>query len=109
MRWEFRNTSCLLSLNLSENAVVVFLAIQSTLTRLESLTLEEFDYSEEHAQQLLYLTSLKTLQVQYQSALPVSPPFLVFILCRPKKQDTLLKRIVNVTAILNSSRSQMEH
>ena len=65
MRWEFRSTSRLCSLYVSGYNVPLFLAMKPTLTSLEILTLERFGYSHEHAQQLLYLTSLKTLQVQY--------------------------------------------
>ena len=65
MQWELRSTSHLLSLHLSEYNVAIFLAVQPDLSRLESLTLERFGYSIMHTQQLLYLTSLKTLQVQH--------------------------------------------
>ena len=74
MRWEFRRTSCLLSLDLHGHYVAIFLAIKPELTRLESLTLARFACSEEHIRQLLYLTSLKTLQVRYFLTCPARFP-----------------------------------
>ena len=63
MRWELRSTSCLLSLDLGEHYVATLLVIKPELTRLKNLTLAQFAYSNEHIQQLLYLTSLRALQV----------------------------------------------
>ena len=63
MRWDLRDALRLLSLYLSGYSVSVFPAIKPKLTRLKSLTLYSFLYSNEHAQQLLHLAALKTLQV----------------------------------------------
>ena len=69
LQWDLRSTSSLRGLTLSKHFAAVFLATRPKLTRLESLTLERFCYSDERAQQLWYLTSLSTVKVRMFSTL----------------------------------------
>ena len=92
IRWELRDTTRLQGLYLCGYNVPIFLAIKPTLTRLGSLTLERFGYSDEHAQQLRYLSSLKTLQVRGFCACLASLPVIVSSVpvWSLVKQDSLL-------------------
>ena len=67
MRWDFRDTSCLLSLQLKSGAVTISLTSRPELTRLKSLTVKNWDYKPEQAEQLLCLQFLGNLQVHYFS------------------------------------------
>jgi len=63
LRWELRDASCLLGLDLGYDSVSKYLTLQPMLTRLERLTLMNWDYKYGQAEQLLCTQSLKNLQV----------------------------------------------
>ena len=65
LRWDFRDASQLLGLHLGSKYVAIFLTLQPKLTRLERLTIRDWEYTNEQAEQLLCIQSLETLQVCY--------------------------------------------
>ena len=62
-RWDLRDTSRLLRLELGSSYVDKFLTLQPQLSRLQYLKMGDLDYNEEQAGQLLHLSSLRNLQV----------------------------------------------
>ena len=61
LRWELRDASRLLDLAFED--VAPLLTLQPVLTGLQSLTLRDWDYTYEQAEQLSIIGSLKNLQV----------------------------------------------
>ena len=62
-RWDLRDTSRLLRLELESSYVDEFLAIQPQLISLQYLKMGDLDYTKEQAEQLLHLNTLLNLQV----------------------------------------------
>ena len=63
LQWELRDASCLFKLQLADDFAEHFLILQPKLTRLETLKSRDWEYTYEHAEQLLYIQSLESLQV----------------------------------------------
>jgi hypothetical protein len=63
LRWDLRDASRLLKVELGSEYVASFLTLQPTLTSVEHLTLRDWEYTFEQAEQLLCILSLENLQV----------------------------------------------
>ena len=63
LRWDLRDASRLLEVELASKIVAKFLTLQPVLTRLEKLSLNTWEYTYKEAEQLLYIQNLANLQV----------------------------------------------